>query len=327
MSGTNAMPINVGDKPALTDNDFQHLLQRLAALEDENRTMRQQGSRLEQENNHLRSFTPPLSLPSAARMPKVSLPEKFDGNSKGFRGFVNQMNLVFAINEALYSTDRIKIFTIGSLLTGKALSWFNPYIERPEKYANVFGSYENFMALFRATFGPVDPALAAANEIRRLTQGRGPAASYASTFVQLASDLNWNDEALVSQFRSGLNNEVKDMLVYYEYPTSLHDAISLAVRCDRRLYENRMEQRYRGGTMPSAPAASRPSAVPVSTQAPVSGPTPMDIDAVQTGGRRLPISEVERQRRRENNLCFRCGEPGHIVPNCPLNRLGNAKDQ
>ena len=104
---------------------------------------------------------------------------------------------------------------------------------------------------------------------------------------------------------------------------------TLAVRCDRRLHENRTEQRYRGVNVPSAPAAPlRPFAVPVSAQAPVSRVTPMDIDAVQTGGRRPPISDTERQRRRGNNLCFRCGNPGHIAPFCHLNNnSGNAKDQ
>ena len=324
MSASNGLSNNVGDQPALTETDLQQLLQRMAALEEENRTMRQQGSRLEQENQHLRSFTPPLVQPSASNLPKVSLPDKYDGNPKGFRGFVNQLNLVFVLNESRYSTDRIKIFTLGSLLIGRALSWFNPYIEHPESYANVFSSYGNFIATFRATFGPVDPAITAANEIRRLNQGKGSASSYASTFVQLAADLGWNDAALISQFRSGLNNEVKDMLVYHDYPTSLDQAISVAVRCDRRLYENRLEQRSRGGYAPATAPRHAVTSTPVPA---LSGPTPMDIDAVQTGGRHPPVSDAERQRRRENNLCFRCGEPGHIAPNCRLNRSGNAQNQ
>lgn len=321
MSGTNSMPINAGDQPTnLTESDLKQLLQRIAALEDENHNMRQQGSRLEQENQHLRTITPPLVQTATVSLPKVTLPDKYDGNRSSFRGFVNQLNLLFVLNGPRYPTDRIKIYTVGTLLTGKALAWFNPYLERPEKHTETLRSFDSFMAIFRATFGPVDPAVTAANEIRRLNQGKSSAASYAANFVQLASDLDWNDAALISQFRQGLSGEVKNMLVYHDYPLTLDQAISLAIRCDQRLLENRLDQRSRPSTSfhPSA-VRMTPPPVPV-------GAVPMDIDVVQVSSRHPPVDEAERQRRRENNLCFRCGNPNHISKYCPL-RQGKVQGQ
>ncbi|KAH6584112.1 hypothetical protein BASA61_007667 [Batrachochytrium salamandrivorans] len=39
----------------------------------------------------------------------------------------------FAPKRSTYDTDRKKIATLGTLLTDKALSWYNPYIEQPER--------------------------------------------------------------------------------------------------------------------------------------------------------------------------------------------------
>ena len=40
----------------------------------------------------------------------------------------------------------------------------------------------------------------------------------------------------------------------------------------------------------------------------------MEIDTTRRCG---PLSEEEKQRRRENRLCLYCGGPGHIAVNCP----------
>jgi hypothetical protein len=64
------------------------------------------------------------------------MPDKFAGDRKSTRGFINQLELVFTLNPRRYSTDAIKIATICILASGQALAWFNPYLERPEKYAD-----------------------------------------------------------------------------------------------------------------------------------------------------------------------------------------------
>mgnify|MGYP000238102550 FL=1 len=60
------------------------------------------------------------------------------------------------------------------------------------------------------------------NKIRRLHQGDHPASVYAADFRLLASDIPWNDQALMEQFRYGLRNDVKDLLLIFpEEPKSL----------------------------------------------------------------------------------------------------------
>ncbi|KAH9245108.1 hypothetical protein BASA81_017421 [Batrachochytrium salamandrivorans] len=60
--------------------------------------------------------------------------------------------------------------------------------------------------------------------------------------MQLKADLPWNEAAFIDQFRNGLSNEVKDMLLHHDYPTSLDELTALACRIDSRLAEHRQER-------------------------------------------------------------------------------------
>jgi hypothetical protein len=130
--------------------------------------------------------------------------------------------------------------------------------------------------------------------------------------------LAWNDAALVHQFRAGLNDDVKDMLLHHPYPETLDAAISLAVSVGNRLFEHRQEMLQRAPDQrnsqrrPFQVARHGPSRLPVAAPAfDPSGPAPMEIGLM----RRAPLSPDERQRRIEN-LCRYCG--GQDLANCPL---------
>ncbi|CAG8640499.1 6765_t:CDS:2 [Cetraspora pellucida] len=45
-------------------------------------------------------------------------------------------------------------------------------------------------------------------------------------FRQISSNLDWGEAALINQFRMGLQNNVKDLLLILEDPISLNNAIS-----------------------------------------------------------------------------------------------------
>ncbi|KAH9269883.1 hypothetical protein BASA83_008035 [Batrachochytrium salamandrivorans] len=113
-----------------TDDQLTAILHRLSQLETEN-------SRLTQLVN---SQAPSLPFFSSLRQPepRVALPEKFTGERKVFRTFINQLELLFLLNPSCYSNDNIKIATAGSLCTGTAAAWFNPYLEHPSSTKNYY---------------------------------------------------------------------------------------------------------------------------------------------------------------------------------------------
>jgi hypothetical protein len=276
------------------DPSLSSLLDRIQALELSNASLRDQ---LANTNSS-----------SQPHEPKVPLPEKFDGDRRHFRGFINQIELVFMINPSRYQSSASKVGVIGTLLKDKALAWFSPYLENAERYQDVLNDYPAFRCLLEDTFGEKDRALVAASKIGLLRQGNRPAASYASDFRQLASDLTWNDSALIHQFRLGLSSQVKDMLVHHPQPSTLDEMISLAISVDNRLFEHRQEmRRFSPMTSVRTPASSSRTNAP-------SGPVPMEIGSIRSGR----LSEEEKQRRRDNNLCMYCGSSDHLRPVCPV---------
>jgi hypothetical protein len=58
----------------------------------------------------------------------------------------------------------------------------------------------------------------------------------------LACDINWDEEALMSQFHWGLRDDVKDLLLSMPDPQTLNEAISQAVKCDNWLFQRRQDQ-------------------------------------------------------------------------------------
>ncbi|KAH9552646.1 hypothetical protein CY35_09G077300 [Sphagnum magellanicum] len=126
-------------------------------------------------------------VPEAPKEPRVSLPEKFDGDRTKLRDFVNQVRLVFRLQPHRYATEETQVGLIGSLLTGTALSWFSSLLE---KDSPLLANLDQFLEEFRRTFGERDRALIATTKLRTLQQRSRPASAYVAKFQQLACDLD-----------------------------------------------------------------------------------------------------------------------------------------
>jgi hypothetical protein len=81
--------------------------------------------------------------------------------------------------------------------------------------------------------------------------------------------------------------------------------IETAITIDNRMYERQLEKRN-GGGFQSFGGFRKGSTKPAPK--PYYGPMPMELDAVN---RRDQVSKAEMDRRRQNKLCFKCGQPGH----------------
>ena len=236
--------------------------------------------------------------------PRVSLPDKFDGTRSKFRGFVNQIRLITVLQPERYPTEEARVGLVGTLLTGQALSWFAPLFE---KRSPILSNFETFLEAFAEAFGEHDKVRWATTKIRSLRQGTRSASIYASDFRQLASDINWGEEALVSQFYWGLRDDVKDLLLSLPDPQTLNEAISQAVKCDNRLFQRRLDQR------PRHQATRSNATMSANSLSSHSEAEAMQIDAARV----KTLTPEEKKRRMEEGLCLYCGEEGHKVGNCP----------
>jgi hypothetical protein len=86
---------------------------------------------------------------------------------------------------------------------------------------------EEFIKDFQACFGDTDNVRTTINKLQRLYQGDRPTSAYVAHFRLLASDIPWDDQALMEQICFGLWNDVKDLLLtFLGDPKSLIEAIS-----------------------------------------------------------------------------------------------------
>ena len=249
-------------------------------------------------------------VPQTPKEPRVSLPEKFDGDRTKLRDFVNQIRLVFRLQPQRYSSKEIQVGFIGTLLSGTALSWFSSLLE---KNSPLLANLDQFLEELSRTFGERDRALIATTKLRSLQQRSRPASAYVAEFQQIACDLDWNDTALITMFRWGLRDDIKTLLLNLPKPTTLSEAITQAIECDNRLFEQRQERRLLFGSYRADYAApSRQMTSNTSTL------EPMQIDTSKV----KKLSEEEKERRRREHLCLYCGGKDHGWKNCPVKLQG-----
>jgi hypothetical protein len=125
------------------------------------------------------------------------MPEKFDGTRSKFRSFVQQINLFLRLHLSRYPDDSMQVAFIGSLLSGNALSWFAPFLE---KHSPILQDMAQFEALFIVAFGYSDRERVAEKKMQSLRQGTRSTAIFAAKFQQVTFDLEWNGKAFINCF-------------------------------------------------------------------------------------------------------------------------------
>src|SRR5882672_6099661 len=145
------------------------------------------------------------------------------------------------------------------------------------------------------------------HKISQLKQKKS-AAQYASDFRRLSSLIEWNDAALSNKYYVRLKENIKDYLTCYDKPETLDELITLSITADNRLYERYLEKRHGSDYNSFKNTNETYTADPKPSQY----YEPMDIDGTSTTKftRRLPLTDSEKQHRRDNKLCMYCGNPG-----------------
>ena len=252
--------------------------------------------------------------PSPALSRHLNKPPEFDGKDKSFCStFLSHLRLYISGNPALFPDERSKIVFAASYLRGSAFTWFEPHLQREDD--SLLRSFNFFANELQRNLGDPDQERTVTRQLQALTQ-TASAASYSTSFFRLSSYLDWNDEALRAQFYTGLKPEVKDALALSNQdPETVQDLSQLAIRLDNRIHERKIDSR-RGPSRPQ-PQASTFTRPPQRTfERKSNGPAPMDLDGTKVK-KFQPLTDQEKKRRRDNNLCLYCGAAGHKVSECP----------
>ena len=287
------------------------------ATQDENERMR----RLLEERP--RSQSPQVN----SKEPKVASPESFHGKIKAkLEHYLLGINLVINTQRSRFPDDITKINYAISYLRDDAMAWVQPFASKPFDQQPAFlKNFNLFVQELKNIFGDPDEVATAERNIRKLRQ-RGSASSYFAEFRRISAVLNWNDSALASQAYTGLRENVKDELARVGRPNSLEDLILIATRIDNRLHERAIE-RNTYSTDTARPSTFEPSRPQTTTTTTTTSPSTRTIATIKkehvttTDASRPPprgpLTQAEKDHRRQHDLCLYCGSPDHKLADCP----------
>jgi Retrotransposon gag protein len=237
-----------------------------------------------------------------AQVPKPrapALPERFDGTPALLRPFLAQLSLMFRLYPHSYPSEALQVGLIGSLLTGTAADWLTTVTSDP--LPAIFNNVRGFTDKLAEVFGEHDAQLTADSKIRQLRQTTLNVQEYNIAFRKLAILIGWNDTALISQYRWGLRDDIKNLLISIQYVNSLEGIMSSAIVCSNRLIEQAVNFRPGGGQGGMARGGGNRFGPP----------------AVAGGGPRRDFAPDDRARRfGEGPRCHRCNRQGHVAANC-----------
>lgn len=185
---------------------------------------------------------PTLPQPIAAvhlLEPRLPPPERYDGNTRGCRGFITQCSLAFQLQPSSFPTDSSRVAYIITLLTGRALEWATAILENCSPFTS---NSEQFLAEMRRVFHHPGGGVGNDQRLLQLTQGTRSVAEMAIEFRTLAAESGWNEQALQAAFHQALAPELKDELAFRDPAPNLDYLIDVAIRVDNRIRDRRSER-------------------------------------------------------------------------------------
>lgn len=261
--------------------------------------------------------------PAATGVYKMEKPAVYKGDRGTLQPFLTQCKAYFLHYRTQFTKEADKVAFAGHRLEGDALAWFEPVqrdflenseIMQDERTTELFRHFSNFEGSLKDAFGDPDEDRTAERQLLLLKQHRS-ASEYAAKFRQLSTHLGWEDGPLMSQFYSGLKDDVKDELSKQDRPDEFSKYIAIAVRIDNRLFERKKErgqkntsqgQQQKGPHQANSGKKFQKQQKAAYYKSTAMGSTghagPMEIDALQ--------------RRPNNGECFNCGKKGHIARDC-----------
>ncbi|KAG9017550.1 hypothetical protein FRB90_000801, partial [Tulasnella sp. 427] len=207
-------------------------------------------------------------------LPKVATPEKYDGVLKGPKAeeFIAKCETYFRFKAHNFNDNTELVAWATQFLSDRAWSWVQPILNNgnDEQAQN----WAAFQQAFDLNFGEHDTEGKSEQRIHELKQTRS-AADYTSKFNNLAVWIQWNDQALIDQYKRGLKTEIMKAGTIVTWPNTLQEVQERAVYMDDELFKAKQLE----GRTPNAPQPQRrPFAMrvpnnPVQTQTQIAPPT------------------------------------------------------
>ena len=263
------------------------------------------------------SFTLLLSGNLPLRSEKHPDPSVYTGQAADLERFISQLNNKLEANADRYPTERERVIYAYSRLEGKAAQDLQGYFRRG---SNGILTVNSFVEHLERRYGDPFKSVTARAAWLDLRQRNMSFTDFLTQFENLANIAGISDpQRMKEQLEHAMSREMKRHLIYQvPYPETFQ---ALAARCLQIESREKLVNRSLNATatattprhQPALPTATRTeTATPVVERTTTHGGNLMDLSR-----NRGPLSQEEKQRRRDNNLCLYCGGIGHIARECP----------
>jgi Ty3 transposon capsid-like protein len=290
--------------------------------------------------------------------PKVNKPTEFSGKLSEYSTFISQCLLTFTMCPMAYQKDEQKVLFVISYLGGTPRRWANRILQGDDH--PFLKDFNAFKEALDAMYSDRNLKQKARDKLGKLEQVRSVAA-YSAEFQEAVMPLDLKDDGLMPMFYKGLDDEIKKALIYFPEAKTFKELVDQCVSIDQRQYAVRKE--LKTAKKSSAPQSKPPGSNSDSSKQSGNfrnsshsgnsgnsrsydrpGPYSRSGNSSRSGHLRGnsqsssnskqgpssrprgPISDDERNRRRENNLCFGCGSPDHMIVDCPLNKKATSSN-
>uniref|UniRef100_A0A673HSG6 DUF4939 domain-containing protein n=1 Tax=Sinocyclocheilus rhinocerous TaxID=307959 RepID=A0A673HSG6_9TELE len=233
--------------------------------------------------NALRTTLTPAPTPQTASVSPMAMPPSYAGDAAECGGFLLQVALFIEMQQQKFTTERTKVAFLISLLSGRALMWVKAIWNANSLIIN---SYEAFTNHFKEVFGYATGELSVSDQLLRLRQGAPPIHDYTLQFRTLVTSSGWNEAALLSAYRQGLDPRIRIQMAIYDDNVGLENFMSRANRIAQRLSACHTHE------------AAHQSAAPA-------------VDSTR-------LSPSERALRLAAGLCLYCAATDHYIGICPV---------
>ncbi|KAG1929330.1 retrotransposable element [Pimephales promelas] len=161
----------------------------------------------------------------------MAQPAPFSGEEEECSGFLLQCELYMRMIPSSFPTEESKVAFFISLLRGRALQWAHALWKDRGPVTRTFVSFSNH---FLEVFSQSVHSISVQDQLFRLKQGRSSVAAYALQFRTLAATLGWNESALITAYRHGLNPDIRLQLAIYDDTVGIESIIQRSIRIDQR---------------------------------------------------------------------------------------------
>jgi Retrotransposon gag protein len=260
----------------------------------------------------------------AARLKPVK-PESYSGSRKE-----DLDTFLFAVRQYCLQQNELsearQVLFAGQMLKGSAALWWRTYLQQNVQQP---ASWDDFCAVIRRQFMPVDKVKIARDQIAVLRQDKG-VREYTTRFRHLLLNIpTMGHEEQMDKYIRGLKptirRELELRLPLLEHAATIEDAINMAETIDAveyRVFGNR----------PIIPNSNRVRPGRSYAQAARPQPVPMELGAIQRAlpprprisppkgkgsGSRSTFDPVQRGKDLISNACFVCHKTGHRAAECP----------